>query len=48
MRDVFVFLLVSFAFKLLYEFTGGNLVDGLPPAAHGSGDPLENGFGLIS
>ena len=29
-----MFLKVFLVFKLLYEFPGGNLVDGLPPAAH--------------
>ena len=28
---------VFLVFKLLYEFPGGNLVDGLPPVAHHGG-----------
>ena len=31
---VFIILKVLLVFKMLYEFPGGNLVDGLPPPAH--------------
>ena len=34
--NIYVYIFKIFEIKLLYEFPGGNLVDGLPPAAHTS------------